>query len=99
VKLGEEPLCVIPVLEADDAVVGEAHDDHISVRLPPPPPVGPEIEDVVEVDVCEQRRDRCPLRRPLRRLRPLPVLDHSLRGFKIPVRWAVPALALAVALV
>jgi hypothetical protein len=25
----------------------------------PPPLVGPEIEDVVEVDVCEQRRDDC----------------------------------------
>jgi hypothetical protein len=28
-KLGEEPLGVIPVLEADDVVVGEAHDAHI----------------------------------------------------------------------
>src|SRR6266511_4928185 len=55
-KLGEEPLGVIPVLEADDVVVGEAHDDHIATRMPPPPLVGPQVEHVVEVDVCEQRQ-------------------------------------------
>src|SRR6266540_1977821 len=76
-KLGEEPLGVITMLEADDVVVGETHDDHIAVRIPPPPLVGPQVEDVMEIDVCEQRRNRCLLRRSLRRLRPLPVLDHS----------------------
>src|SRR6266542_5251664 len=77
-KLGEEPLAVIPVLEADDVVVGEAHDDHIAVRVPPPPLLGPQVEDGVEVDVCEQRRNRCPWRRSFPRLRPGPVLDHSV---------------------
>src|SRR5438034_102757 len=76
-KLGAEPLGVITMLEADDGVVGETHDDHIPARMPPPPLVGPQIDDVMEIDVREQRRDRCPLRRPLPRLRPLPVLDHS----------------------
>src|SRR6266536_3884075 len=71
-KLGEEPLGVIPVLEADDVVVGDAHDDHLATRMPPPPLVGPEVEDGVEVDVCEQRRDRCSLRRSFPRLRPCP---------------------------
>ena len=37
--------------------------------------VGPNVKDIVEINVCKQRRDRRPLRRPLRRLRPLPVLD------------------------
>src|SRR6266542_5274856 len=58
-KLGEEPLGVITMLEADDVVVGETHDDHIAVRIPPPPLVGPQVEDVMEIDVCEQRRNDC----------------------------------------
>ena len=64
-KIGEEPLGVVTVLEARDVVVGEAHDDHVAVRVPPSPLVGPQVEHVVQVDVGEQRRNRCPLRRPL----------------------------------
>ena len=37
-KLGEEPLRVVLVLEPDDKVIGEPHDDHVTVRVPPPPP-------------------------------------------------------------
>ena len=40
-KLIEEPPRIVPMLEADDVVVGEAHDDHITARVPPAPPVGP----------------------------------------------------------
>ena len=36
-------------------VVGVAHDDHIARRLTPSPALGPEVEDVVQVDVGEQR--------------------------------------------
>jgi hypothetical protein len=39
------------MLETDDVVVGEAHDDHLTVRVPPPPLVGPQVEHVVEIDV------------------------------------------------
>ena len=74
------------VFEADDDVVGVAHDDHVARGLPPSPAFGPEIEDVVQVDVGEQRRDHRPL--PRSRLtdrddpvfqdaRPQPFLDQA----------------------
>ena len=67
-KVGDEPLRVPLVLEPRDVVVGVAHDDHITARVPAPPLVGPEVKDVVQVDVREQRRCRCPLRCPVPRL-------------------------------
>jgi hypothetical protein len=54
-KLGEEPLRILLILETDDEVVREPHDDHITARTAASPPVDPQIEDVVEVDVREQR--------------------------------------------
>src|SRR5271166_3842807 len=65
------------MLEPDDEVIGEAHDDHITARIPAPPPLGPQVEDVMKVHVREQRRCRCPLRRSLHGLRPGPILDDS----------------------
>jgi len=59
-QLFPEPLGVVPVLEPDDEVVRESHDDHITVREPAPPPAGPQVQDVVQVHVREQRRNRCP---------------------------------------
>ena len=61
-KLVPEPLSVLSVLEPDDEIVSETHDDHITARVPLPPPVGPQVQDVVQVHVGEQRRNRCPLR-------------------------------------
>src|SRR6516162_1406516 len=43
------------MLEPGDEVVGEAHDDHVAARVPPPPPLGPQVKDVMEVDVRQQR--------------------------------------------
>src|SRR6267378_8177451 len=54
-KLHQEPLRVLLILEPDDEVVRPAHDDHISTRVPTPPPLGPQVEDVVQVNVGEQR--------------------------------------------
>ena len=50
-KLGEEPSRIILVLEAHDVVVGVAHDDYVTVRVSAPPPIGPQVKHVVEVDV------------------------------------------------
>jgi hypothetical protein len=76
-KLGEEPLRILVVLKAHNVVVGEAHDDHVAVRIPASPLGSPQVEGVVQVHVGEQRRNRCPLRRSLHALRPLPVFDDS----------------------
>ncbi len=54
-KPGEEPLGVVLMLEPDDEVVGPPHDDHLTAGVPPPPPVGPQVQDVVQVHVREQR--------------------------------------------
>ncbi len=54
-KFSQEPLRIIFLLEPDNEVVGEPHDDHITARVPAPPPVGPQVEDIVQVDVGEQR--------------------------------------------
>jgi hypothetical protein len=43
------------VLEADNDVIGIAHDDHVAVGLPPSPLPDPEVEDVVPLDVGVQR--------------------------------------------
>ena len=40
-QLVPEPLGVFPVLEPDDEVVGEPHDDHITARVALPPPARP----------------------------------------------------------
>jgi hypothetical protein len=61
-KLGQEPPRILLVLKPDGVVVSEPHDDHVTVRPVTPPPVGPQIEHVVQVHVREQRRYRCPLR-------------------------------------
>src|SRR5271169_5357419 len=45
------------MLEANDEVVGIPHDDHVARGLAPSPAFGPEVEDVMQVDVGKQRRD------------------------------------------
>jgi len=55
-KLSEEPLRVNLMLEPGDKVIGEAHDDNVTVGVPTPPLPGPPVKDVVQVDVGEQGR-------------------------------------------
>jgi hypothetical protein len=65
------------VLEADYAVIGIAHDDHVARGLVPSPARGPEIKDVVEVDVREHRRNHRALARPLLLDRHDPVFEDA----------------------
>src|ERR1051325_8990764 len=44
------------MLETDDEVVGIPDHDHVARGLLPSPAFGPEIEDIVEIDVREQWR-------------------------------------------
>ena len=48
---------VVFVLETDDQIVGIAHHDHLTPGFPPSPAIGPEVEDVMQVDVAKERRD------------------------------------------
>src|ERR1035437_8392509 len=67
-ELHKERRGIISIMEARHVVIGKPYEKYIPARVPPPPLVGPQVEDIVEIDVREQRRCRCPLRRPLRRL-------------------------------
>ena len=52
------------VLEPQHEVVRVAHDDHLAASDALPPLLYPEVEDVVKVDVREERRNGRPLRCP-----------------------------------
>lgn len=54
-KVYEEPLGVTFVLEPHHDIVGETHDDDVTVRVASSPLVGPQVEDKMQVDVAEQR--------------------------------------------
>src|SRR6266536_4079963 len=46
-------------------VVGVPDDDNVTAGMPPSPLLGPQIEDVVQVDVGQQRGNGRPLGRPV----------------------------------
>ena len=52
----EKTASVVFILKAQHQIVGVAHDDHVAGSLAPSPAFGPEVEDVVQVDVGKQRR-------------------------------------------
>ena len=58
----QEPFGIGAMLEADQEVVGVPDNDHVTSGVPLSPLVGPQVEDVVDVYVRQQRRNRCTLR-------------------------------------
>src|ERR1700730_2563688 len=50
-QLLQKPFCVFPSLEPQHAVVGVAHDNHLTVRLLLPPCLGPQIQHVMQVEI------------------------------------------------
>jgi len=53
-RLSSSIFYIDPSLRSCHTVVSKAHDDHLTVGLPPPPLPCPQIEHVVQVDVREQ---------------------------------------------
>ncbi len=53
--LVEEAPGVTLVLEPDNEVVGIAYEDHVAGGLTPSPALGPEIENIVQIDVGQER--------------------------------------------
>ena len=43
------------MLESGHKIVGIAHDDHVSSGLVPSPAFGPEVENIVKVDIAKER--------------------------------------------
>src|SRR5208337_1801314 len=79
----QKTLCLGPMRESRHGVIRIAHDDDIAARLLLPPLLPPEIQDVVQVEVRQDRRDPRPLRTPLLRLGPLPLFHHP----RLPPLW------------
>jgi hypothetical protein len=75
-QIRQKPLGIGPMLEAGDEVVGIAHHDDVAPGMAVSPLPRPQVEDVMQVDVGEQRRDHRTLRRPNRCRRHRPVFHH-----------------------
>jgi hypothetical protein len=71
----QEAASIVLMLEANHNIVGVARDDHIAASLTPSPLLGPKVENVVEVDIGEQRWDHRSLTRP-------PVTDFDRSVFE-----------------
>jgi len=56
-KFFQETFCFGPLLEPQHRVVGVAHDDDIAARLLLPPLLHPEIQDVMQVEIRQDRRN------------------------------------------
>jgi hypothetical protein len=73
----EEPHSISPLLKTQHNIVGVANDDDIALRLFPAPDISPQIEEVMQIHVSDQRRNNCSLRRTFICLRPLTVFRYS----------------------
>src|SRR5881296_434886 len=65
------------MLEPDDEVISEAHDDHVAPRLLPPPSLSPEVEHIMKIEVRQERADTPTLHGPHLTACPLPILQHT----------------------
>ena len=72
-----EPFGIVFELEPNQGVVGITHHDYIAVRTLLPPCLNPEIEDVMEVDIRQQRRCTATLRRACLRERSHSLFQHA----------------------
>ena len=76
-QFGEEAFRLLTMLESDDEIIRETHDDHVAARLRSTPPLDPEVKHVVQVHVGQQRTDAAALHRAHLTPCSLPVLQHS----------------------
>jgi hypothetical protein len=60
----QKPLCFLSMLKASNKVISKANEDYLSVRLLPPPSLDPEVENIMEIDIRQQRADTPALNRP-----------------------------------
>jgi hypothetical protein len=72
-----EPFGLVLELESNQGIVGITHHDHIAVRTLLTPCLNPEIEDVMEVEIRQQRRCTATLRRAFLRERSHSLFQHA----------------------
>src|SRR5260370_17034432 len=73
----EETTSVALVLEADHHVIGIAHDDHVASGLALSPALGPQVQNVMQVDIAEERRNHRALARSPFIVGHNPVFQHA----------------------
>ena len=80
-KVVKELFRILPVLKSNHEVIRVAHDNRVSVRLLRTPfPVKPEVEDVVQVNICQNWRNNRSLGSSPEVVLPLaPVHDASVQ--------------------
>jgi hypothetical protein len=80
-KVVKELFRILPVLKSNHEVIRVAHDNRVSVRLLRTPfPVKPEVEDVVQVNICQNWRNNRSLGSSPKVVLPLaPVHDASVQ--------------------
>jgi len=72
-----EPFGIVLELESNQGIIGITHHDHIAMRTLLTPGLNPEIEDVMEVDIRQQRRCTSALRRTRFHLRSLALFQYA----------------------
>ncbi len=76
-QLFPETFGIHPVLEAHNNVVGISDNDHIAIGLCPAPSMCPQIEYVVQINICQQWGCTSPLWRSFINSYSLPILQHA----------------------
>ena len=86
-KVSQEALSLIAMLEPKDEIVCVAHDDRMAGGMTTSPLVCPQVQGVVEVPMGKQRRYHSPLGCAHRRLGPSPGLGYPGPPGLIPMRF------------
>jgi hypothetical protein len=82
----QKPFCILTMLKSRNKVIRKADEDALPARLLPSPLLDPEVENIVEVDVRQQRADTPALNRSyltvysfalFQHARPEPFLDQA----------------------
>jgi hypothetical protein len=76
-QLLKEPFSIVLELEPHDEVVREAGNDDIPPRPRLPPVTSPQVQDIMQIHIRQQRGQRTPLGGSLPAIGPLPVFEHS----------------------
>jgi hypothetical protein len=76
-KVGQESFSVLPELETNHEVVAKPDDDNIATGMLSPPLVSPQVQHVMQGDVCKQGTDTSSLRYALFTTRHCTILKHA----------------------
>src|SRR5262249_3431475 len=73
----QKPLGFMAMLESGNKVIRETHEDYFPARLLLSPALNPKVENIVEIDVRQQRADTAALHRSYLTLHSLALFQHA----------------------